>query len=43
MQTVRLDFSKIDVERILISLGMTVMESFGLIMLICGIFGIKIF
>lgn len=43
MHTLRLDFQKMDIERILISFGMAVMEGFGFIMLICGILGIKIF
>lgn len=43
MHTVRLDLHKMDMERILISFGMAIMEGFGFIMLICGIFGIKIF
>ncbi len=43
MHTLRLDFQKMDIERVLISVGMMVMESFGFIMLICGILGIKIF
>ena len=43
MQVTRLEFCKMDIERILISLGMTFMEGVGLLMLICGILGIKIF
>ena len=43
MYTLRLEIQKKEVERVLISLGMMVMEGFGLIMLICGILGIKIF
>lgn len=43
MEAARLTFQKIDFEKAMITLGMAAMESFGLIMLICGILGIKIF
>ena len=43
MHTVRLEIQKINLERKLISFGMTVMEGLGFILLICGILGIKIF
>ena len=43
MHTARLGFQKMDIERILITVGMAFMEGFGLLMLICGILGIKIF
>lgn len=43
MHAAKFSFQKMNIERMLISLGMTVMEAFGLVMLICGIAGIKIF
>lgn len=43
MHTTKLEFTKMDVERIMITLSMAVMEGFGFITLICGILGVKIF
>lgn len=43
MEAMRLQFHKIDVEKIMITLCMAALEGFGLITLICGILGIKIF
>ncbi len=43
MNTVRLYFGKIDFEKVMITLGMTLMELFGVITLFCGIMDIKIF
>ncbi len=43
MDTARLEFRKMDIERIVIALGMAFVECAGLVMLICGILGIKIF
>lgn len=42
MNTLRLNYYKIDVERILITLGITLMEVSGFVLLICGLFDIKI-
>lgn len=43
MNTARLEFHKMNIEKIMITFGMVFMEGFGLVMLICGILGIKIF
>ena len=43
MHTLRLEFYRMNVERILITLGMAAIEGIGFLMLMCGIFGIKIF
>lgn len=43
MEAARITFQKIDLEKVMITLAMAIMESFGLIMLVCGILGIKIF
>jgi len=43
MNTTGLQIRKMDIEKGMILLGMTCMEGFGLVMLICGILGIKIF
>ena len=43
MNTARLAVNKMDVEKMMIALGMAVMEGFGLLTLICGFLGIKIF
>lgn len=42
MNTLRLNYYKIDVERMLITLGITLMEVSGFVLLICGLFDIKI-
>lgn len=43
MHTARLDFNKMNIEKMMITLSMAVLEGFGLLTLICGILGIKIF
>ena len=43
MYTLRLQYKKIDIERVLIAVGMTLMEATGIILLICGIMDIKPF
>ena len=43
MNTLRLDYYKIDVERIIITLGIALMEVSGFILLVCGLLDIKIF
>lgn len=42
MNTLRMNYYKIDVERMLITLGITLMEVSGFVLLICGLFDIKI-
>lgn len=43
MNTLRLQYKKIDFERIMIALGMTLMEVTGIILLICGILDFRPF
>lgn len=43
MHTLRLQCKKIDIESVLITVGMAFMEATGMVLLICGIFGIKPF
>lgn len=43
MHTLRLQYRKLDMERTLIALGMAAMEITGMVLLICGILGIKPF
>jgi hypothetical protein len=43
MNRLRLRFCKKDIEKVTIIFAMTCMEGLGIVMLICGIFGIKIF
>ena len=43
MNTKGLQIRKINIEKAMILFGMTCMEGIGLIMLVCGIFGVKIF
>lgn len=43
MHTLRLQYRKTDLEKVLITLGMTFMEMTGIILLICGILGVKPF
>ena len=43
MNKIGLQFYKKDIEKALILFGMTCMEGFGFLMLVCGILGIKIF
>lgn len=42
MSTIRLGQRKWDVEKVMITAGMFIMESFGTVMLLCGILDIKI-
>lgn len=43
MNTTRLEFNKIDFEKVMITLAIILMEGFGVLTLVCGILGIKIF
>lgn len=43
MNTLRLNYTKIDFEKVLITLGMALMEASGVILLFCGLLDIKIF
>ncbi len=43
MNTRRLNLHKIDLEKVVITLGMSLMEIFGVVALFCGILDIKIF
>lgn len=43
MNTLRLNYNKIDFEKAMITLGMALMEVSGILLLICGLFDIKIF
>jgi len=43
MNTLRLNYSKIDFERVMITLGIALMEVSGIVLLFCGIFDIRIF
>ena len=43
MDTLRLQYKKIDFERALIAIGMTLMEATGIILLICGLLNIRPF
>ncbi len=43
MNTMKMNFSKIDFEKIMITLGMGMMEVFGVITLFCGLFDVKLF
>ena len=43
MHTARFELNRLNVEKMMITVGMAVMEGFGLLTLICGILGIKIF
>lgn len=42
MQTLRLNLDKVDFEKAMITLGMTLMEVTGFILLVCGLFDIRI-
>ena len=42
MQTLRLNLDKIDFEKAMITLGMALMETTGFILLVCGLFDIRI-
>lgn len=43
MNTARFELHRSDIEKMMITFGMALMEGFGLLTLICGILGIKIF
>ena len=43
MNTLRLNYNKTDLEKIMITLGMALMEASGAILLFCGLLDIKIF
>lgn len=43
MQALRLQYRKMNLERYIIVAGMTFMETTGIILLICGILGVKPF
>ncbi len=43
MNTLRLNFNRVDMEKVMITLGMALMEASGVVLLICGIFDIRIF
>lgn len=42
MNTAKLRVRKWDIEKLMITIGMFMMEGFGMVMLFCGIFDIKI-
>lgn len=43
MNTLRLNYNKIDIEKAMITLGMALMEASGVVLLLCGLFDIRIF
>ena len=43
METLRLSYNKIDFEKAMITLGMALMEMTGIVLLVCGLFDIRIF
>lgn len=43
MNTLKLELRKIDLEKMVIRISMTMLEGFGIIALVCGIFGVKLF
>lgn len=43
MNTLRLQYGKIDFEKVMITLGMALMEASGVVLLVCGLLDIKIF
>ena len=43
MNTLRVQYNKIDIEKMMIMLGMAFMEVTGLILLFCGLYDIRIF
>lgn len=43
MNTLRLQYKKIDLEKAMITIGMTFMEVTGIVLLFCGLFDIRIF
>ncbi len=43
MNTLRVQYNKIDIEKMMIMLGMALMEVTGLILLFCGLYDIRIF
>lgn len=42
MNTARVKHAKYDMEKVMISVGMFLMECFGIVMFFCGVFDIKI-
>lgn len=42
MQTLRISLERIDLEKVAITLGMALMETTGVILLVCGLFDIRI-
>lgn len=43
MNSLRLQYGKFDFEKMVIATGMALMEMSGLILLVCGLFDIRIF
>lgn len=43
MNTLRLQFNKMNMEKMMITIGMALMETSGLVLLVCGLLNIKIF
>lgn len=43
MNVLQLQLKKMDIEKMMIGLGMVLMETTGLVLLVCGILDIKIF
>lgn len=43
MNTLRLQYNKVNMEKAMIMVGMTLMEMTGLVLLVCGLFNIRIF
>lgn len=43
MNALRLNYNKIDFEKVMITVGMTLMEVSGIVFLFCGLFDIRIF
>ena len=43
MKTLKKAWRKMDIEKMFIVVSMVMMESFGMVALICGIFGFQIF
>ena len=42
MQTLKLNLAKMDIEKTMITLGMALMEATGIVLLLCGLFDIRI-
>lgn len=43
MNTIRLSFNRVEMEKVMITLGMALMEASGVVLLVCGLLDIKIF